>query len=86
MQNLLLPLMRLRSGFERPARDAQVVGQASSARPSGRLGSALKELTDADLATAATACRAMAYQEGKRAQAMENPTTRGPIEAASQRY
>ena len=28
----------------------------------------------------------MAYQEGERAAAMENPTTRGPIEAASQRY
>ena len=44
------------------------------------------ELTDAELATAATACRALAYQEGKRAEAMENPTTRGTIEAASQRY
>ena len=49
--------------------------------PSARL-----ELTDAELATAASACRAMAFQEGKRAAAMENPTTRGPIEAASQRY
>jgi len=29
---------------------------------------------------------ALAYQEGKRAQEMENPTTPGPIEAASQRY
>ena len=44
------------------------------------------ELTDAELATAAMACRAMAHQEGKRAADMENPTTRGPIEAASQRY
>jgi hypothetical protein len=44
------------------------------------------ELTDSELATAATACRAMAYQEGKRAEAMENRTTRGPVEAASQRY
>jgi hypothetical protein len=44
------------------------------------------ELTDAELATAANACRAISYQEGKRAQAMENPTTRGPVEAASQRY
>ena len=49
--------------------------------PSARL-----ELTDAKLATAAMACRAMAHQEGKRAQAMENPTTRGPIEQAAQRY
>ena len=46
----------------------------------------LLELSDAELATAATACRAMAYQEEKRAKAMENPTTRGPIEAAAQRY
>ena len=44
------------------------------------------ELIDAELATAATACRAMAYQEGERAKNMENPTTRGPIEAAAQRY
>jgi hypothetical protein len=44
------------------------------------------ELTDSELATAAQACRAMAYQEGERAKRMENPTTRGPIEAAAQRY
>ena len=44
------------------------------------------ELSDAELATAATACRAMAYQEGERARKMENPTTRGPIEGASRRY
>ena len=50
------------------------------------LPSARLELTDAELATAAMACRAMAHQEGKRAADMENPTTRGPIEAASQRY
>jgi hypothetical protein len=43
-------------------------------------------LTDAELATAATACRALAYQEGERAKKMENPTTRGPIEGAAQRY
>lgn len=40
-------------------------------------------LTDAELATAAQACRAMAYQEGQQAKAMENPTTRGPLEAAT---
>ena len=28
----------------------------------------------------------MAYQEGERAKGMENPTTRGPIENAAQRY
>ena len=28
----------------------------------------------------------MAYQEGERAKKMENPTTRGPIESAAQRY
>jgi len=32
----------------------------------------LLDLTDADLATAATACRAMAYQEGERAKKMED--------------
>jgi hypothetical protein len=44
------------------------------------------DLTDSELATAATACRAMAYQESERAKKMENPTTRGPIEAAALRY
>jgi hypothetical protein len=44
------------------------------------------DLTDAELATAAQACRAMASQEGKRAKEMENPTTRGPIENAAKRY
>ena len=43
-------------------------------------------LTDAELATAAQACRAMANQERTRAQQIENPTVRGPIEAAAQRY
>jgi hypothetical protein len=28
----------------------------------------------------------MGYQEGKRAEAMENPTKRGPVEQAAQRY
>jgi len=44
------------------------------------------DFTDAELATAATACRAMAYQEGERAKKLENPTTRGPIESAARRY
>jgi hypothetical protein len=44
------------------------------------------DLTDAELATAAQACRAMAHQEGERAKKLEKPTTRGPIEAAAQRY
>jgi hypothetical protein len=39
------------------------------------------DLSDAELATAATACRAMAYQEGERAKKIENPTVRGPLEA-----
>jgi hypothetical protein len=43
-------------------------------------------LTDAELATAATACRAMAYQEGERAKNLENPTLRGPLEGNSKRY
>ncbi len=44
------------------------------------------DLTDAELSTAATACRAMAYQEGERAKKMENPGMRAPIENAAQRY
>jgi hypothetical protein len=44
------------------------------------------ELSDAELAAAAKACRAMAHQEGERAKKMENPTTRGPIESAARRY
>jgi hypothetical protein len=55
-------------------------------RSSGRIYRMPLELTDAELATAATACRAMAYQEGERAKKMENPTTRGPIENAARRY
>jgi hypothetical protein len=44
------------------------------------------DLTDAELATAATACRALAFHEGERAKQMESPRTRGPIESAAQRY
>jgi hypothetical protein len=44
------------------------------------------ELTDAELATAATACRAMAYQESERAKKMENPGMRGPIENSARRF
>ena len=44
------------------------------------------DLTDTELATAATACRAMAYQEGERAKKMENPTLRGPLETNARRY
>jgi hypothetical protein len=44
------------------------------------------DLTDVDLATAATACRAMAYQEGERAKKMENPTTRGPLETNAKQF
>jgi hypothetical protein len=44
------------------------------------------DLTDAELATAAQACRAMASQEERRAKAIENPTVRGPIENAAKRY
>jgi hypothetical protein len=43
------------------------------------------DLSDAELATAATACRAMAYQEGERAKKMENPMTRGPVETTARR-
>jgi hypothetical protein len=44
------------------------------------------DLTDEELATAATACRAMAFQEGERAKKLENPGMRAPIENAAQRY
>jgi hypothetical protein len=44
------------------------------------------DLTDEELATAATACRAMAYQEGERAKQMENPGMRGPVKNAARRY
>ena len=46
----------------------------------------LLDLSDAELATAATGCRAMAHQEGKRARQLENPSVRGPIESNAQRY
>jgi len=38
------------------------------------------------LSTAATACRAMAYQEGERAKVMSNPDMRRPIENTAQRF
>jgi hypothetical protein len=44
------------------------------------------DLTDAKLATAATACRAMSFQEAERAKSMENPGVRGPIERTAQRF
>lgn len=44
------------------------------------------DLSDAELSTAATACRAMAFQEGERAKTMENPGMRGPIERTAQRF
>jgi hypothetical protein len=44
------------------------------------------DLTPEEVATAAQACRAMAYQEGERAKTMENPSTRGPVEKAARRY
>jgi hypothetical protein len=37
------------------------------------------DLTDAELATAATACRAMACQEGERAKKLENPRSAGRL-------
>lgn len=44
------------------------------------------DLTDAELATAVTACRALAYQDGERAKKIENPTVRAPLEANARRY
>jgi hypothetical protein len=46
----------------------------------------LLDLSDAELSTAATACRAMAYQEGARAKKMENPGMRAPIENTAKRF
>jgi hypothetical protein len=45
----------------------------------------MPKLTDAELETAARACRAMAYQESQRAKATENPTMRGPVENTAKR-
>jgi hypothetical protein len=44
------------------------------------------DLTDAEFATAATACRAMAFQERERAKKMENPGMRRPIEKTAHRF
>jgi hypothetical protein len=44
------------------------------------------DLTPEELATAAQACRAVAYQEGERAKRMENPTIGGPVENMAARY
>jgi sugar (pentulose or hexulose) kinase len=44
------------------------------------------DLTDAELATAATACRAMAYQEDEPAKKMEKPTMRRPVESNAKRF
>ena len=44
------------------------------------------DLSDAELATAATACRALAFHESERAKAMENPGMRAPIENTARRY
>ena len=46
----------------------------------------LLDLTNAEFATAAQACRARAHQESERAKKLENPTMRGPIEDASKHY
>ena len=52
----------------------------------GTIRGVLIELSDAELATAATACRALGFQEGERAKKMENPSMRRPVEHAAQRY
>lgn len=58
----------------------------NTAARDGTILGVLIELSDSELATAATACRALAYQEGERAKKMENPSVRGPVEHAAQRY
>jgi hypothetical protein len=44
------------------------------------------DLTDAELATAATACRELANQEGERANTLANPKLRRPLEHNARRY
>jgi hypothetical protein len=44
------------------------------------------DLTYAELATAAQACRALAYQEGERAKKMENPSVSETLQAAARGY
>jgi hypothetical protein len=44
------------------------------------------EFSDAELATAAQARRAMAYHESERARKLESPSVRPTIEAAARRY
>jgi hypothetical protein len=44
------------------------------------------DLIDLELESAARACRAMAYQDGERAKAMENPDMRRPIEATAEQF
>ena len=44
------------------------------------------DLTDAELAVAATACRALAFQEELRARAIANPSVRAPVIASAERY
>jgi hypothetical protein len=62
-------------------------GTRTGARPGGATIGACRSISPtAELATAAQACRAMAYQEGERARKMENPDMRQPIEATARRY
>jgi hypothetical protein len=44
------------------------------------------DLTPDELATAAQACRALAYQEQQRAARMDNPSVRTSIEGVARRY
>ena len=50
-----------------------------AARACGTMHAMPVELSDAELSTAATACRAMACQEAERAKKMENPGMHAPI-------
>jgi len=74
---------RRRPSYSRP-RSLALHGRAR--RSNARIRRMPLDLTDAELATAATACRAMAYQEGERAKKMENPTLRGPLENNAKRF
>jgi hypothetical protein len=46
----------------------------------------LLNLSDAELQTAAMACRAMAYQEGEQAKGMENLDIKRPIQATAEQF
>ena len=68
---------------------AQVLTDVEKAFVAYRIGNDRLHLFDKQILRQASQVRdieQVAYQEGERAKKMENPTTRGPIEAAARRY